>query len=126
MISVLTIDGQEGGGGPLAAFLRVFVFCSFTSNRLVGDTYVALVWMGHGGGRRAQASMFAEEKYIEIYARSRIFHVSIARNVMRTYVRTSAKKIIYINNRKLCEENSCPTGCSICSSAPRVNQLQRR
>ena len=27
----------------LSAFLRVFVFCSFTSNRLVGDTYVALV-----------------------------------------------------------------------------------
>ena len=34
---------RRGGGGPLAAFLRVFVFCSFTSNRLVGDTYVALV-----------------------------------------------------------------------------------
>ena len=34
---------RRGGGGPLAAFLRVFVFCSFTSNRLVGDKYVALV-----------------------------------------------------------------------------------
>ena len=34
---------KGGGGGPLAAFLRVFVFGSFASNRLVGDTYVALV-----------------------------------------------------------------------------------
>ena len=33
---------RGGGGEPLAAFLRVFVFCSFTSNRVVGDTYVAL------------------------------------------------------------------------------------
>ena len=49
-----------GGGGPLAAFLRVFVSCSFTSNRLVGDTYVALV---DGYGRNSgTTSVFAEEK----------------------------------------------------------------
>ena len=39
------VDDQAGpeGEGGLAAFLRVFVFFSFESNRLVGDTYVALV-----------------------------------------------------------------------------------
>ena len=44
------------------------------------------------------------------------------------YVRSSSKKIIYIN-QQLCERLSCPTGCSrhICScSTPGVNQLQRR
>ena len=37
------IDGQCGGGAPMAAFLRVFVFRSFTSNWQVSNTYVALV-----------------------------------------------------------------------------------
>ena len=42
-------NGQGGGGGPLAVFLRVSDFCSMTSNRLVGDTYVALVDSQRGG-----------------------------------------------------------------------------
>ena len=46
---MLVIDGQGGGGGPLAVFLRVSDFCSMTSNRLVGDTYVALVDSQRGG-----------------------------------------------------------------------------
>ena len=52
-----------GGGGPLADFLSVFVFCSFTSNRLVGDPYVRGVGGLVMGGSRAQVrSVFAEEK----------------------------------------------------------------
>ena len=43
LFAVFNIDGQGGGGGHRAAFLRVFVFCAFTSNRLVGDTHVELV-----------------------------------------------------------------------------------
>ena len=38
----------------MAASLKVFVFCSFTSNRQVGDTYVRGVGGWATGGSRAQ------------------------------------------------------------------------
>ena len=62
ILTSIFIHGQGGGGGPLAPFLRVFVFCSFASNRLVGDTYVRDVGELVTGGSRAQVSVFAEEK----------------------------------------------------------------
>ena len=45
------------GRGPLPAFQRVFVFCSLTSNRLIGDTYVRDVGGLVTGGSRAQVQV---------------------------------------------------------------------
>ena len=56
------IDGQGGGGGPLAAFLRVFVFVhSHQTGWLATRIYVRGVGGWVTRGSRAQVSVFAEE-----------------------------------------------------------------
>ena len=62
--TLLLIDGQGGGRGPLASFLSVFVFCPFTSNRLAGDTYICGIIGGWvTGGSRAQECLRKKSKY---------------------------------------------------------------
>ena len=87
------IDGQGGGGVPLAAFVRVFVFVhSHQTAWLATRTYVHTWRWWIGNGRKSGTrECVCERNIFEKYACStRVFHVSIARNVMRDvwYVRT--------------------------------------
>ena len=75
-------------GKPLIAFVGVFVFCScsFTSSpRLVGDTCVGGVgaWVTGASGAQVGACVVCGRSK-KRDACSRVFHVSIAGNVMRS------------------------------------------
>ena len=63
--SLLLLDGQEGGGGPLAAFLRVFCFL-FIHIIPVGWQHVRGVGAWVTGASRAQEECLRKRSLKEI------------------------------------------------------------
>ena len=76
------IDGQGGGRKTPGCFPESIRFL-FIHIKPAGWRYVRGVG-GWGNGRKSGTSVFAEE--CKNYACSRVFHVSIARSVLRTCV----------------------------------------